>query len=77
MDFKHLLHQRAVAVIRAQLGLQTVTGSHGISIHYIKGTLSNGYLESHDEDTECIQDSQAHFGGDVSLQQRLVQHICI
>lgn len=30
------------------------------------------YLESHDEDTQRVQDSQTHFSSDVSLQQRLI-----
>lgn len=43
----------------------------------LKLVLGKLYLESHDEDAECIQDGQTHFSGDVSLQQRLVQHVCV
>lgn len=35
------------------------------------------YLETHDEDTECVQDSQADFRGDVGLQQGLIQHVSV
>lgn len=35
------------------------------------------HLEAHDEDAERVQDCEANLCGDVGLQQRLVQHICI
>lgn len=53
----------------------TISGGPVISVFDMKNCSFELYLESHDEDTECIQDSQTHFSGDVSLQQWLVQHV--
>lgn len=83
MDLKHFLHQWTVAIVRAQLGLQRKTDRHNNESLDNQNTAFNEkyseclmnavcYLESHDEDTQRVQDSQTHFSSDVSLQQRLI-----
>lgn len=34
-------------------------------------------LKAHDEDAQCVQNRQTHFSGNISLQQRLIQHISV
>lgn len=40
-------------------------------------TIPTHHLEPHDEDAQRVQDCEAHLGGNVGLQQRLVQHVCV
>lgn len=79
MDLENLFHQGVVTKIRSQLDLRE-------KCHTVKCKwLCNGviyyqlpfcYLESHDEDAQCVQNSQTDLCRHICLQQTLTAYVC-